>query len=45
MIKKIVKNKVKNTDHPKLLIKGLSKAFGKKVILDELDLEVRQNES
>ncbi len=30
---------------PKILVEGLSKSFGKKVILDNLNLEVAQNES
>jgi phospholipid/cholesterol/gamma-HCH transport system ATP-binding protein len=38
----------RNPDHlsrPKIIVEGLCKSFGKKVILDKLDLEVNQNES
>lgn len=50
MLKKIILPKKRNIANsesslPKIEVKGLTKAFGKKTILDGLDLQVKKNES
>ncbi len=40
-----VKQDVDSVPKPKIVVEGLCKSFGKRVILDELNLEIGQNES